>query len=157
MTRGCMAAVAGLATVLVLAACGDSPPPPDVVAVQGYLTAIAEGNYGQACSELSPATRARLHRALGRHAGCPALFERCLPDNALNPNHDQSQLLFSSVAVDRHGSTATATVGGTPVAHAIRQVTLAREGRRWALTSYGAGLRSCHLKRRRVRRRHHAG
>lgn len=154
MARGSMAALAGLATVLAVAACGDTPPPPDVVAVQGYLTAIAEGNYGKACSELTPATRARLRRALGHHAGCPALFERCLPDNALNPNHDQSQLLFSTVAVDRHGSRATATVGGTPVARAVRGVTLAREGRRWLLTSYGAGLRSCHLKRRRVRRRH---
>lgn len=147
---GRVAAVVAVAGSLVVAACGDSRPPPDVAAVQGYLTAIAEGNYRAACSELAPATRAQVRRALGRHAGCPALFVRCLPDDAFKLSHDNSQLLFASVAVERHGGRATASVSGTAVARAVRQVTLAREHRRWWLTSYGTGLRTCDLHRRRA-------
>lgn len=135
-----------------LAACGEQSPPAATLAVQSYLTALAEGNYGSACALIDGRTRRRVARSLGRRVSCPGVFHRCLPDKAQVPRHDQSQLLFADVQVSIHGRSATGIVGGTVVAAAIRRVSLAEEGRHWWLTSYGQGLHGCRAERRRARR-----
>lgn len=136
-----------------VAGCGEQSLPPATLAAQSYLSALAEGNYGSACALIDPRTRRRVARSLGRRVGCPGVFHRCLPDEAQIPQHDQSQLLFADVQVAIHGRRAVAAVSGTAVARALRQVTLAKEGRRWRLTSYGQGLRTCPARRRRERAR----
>ncbi|HET8979195.1 MAG TPA: hypothetical protein VFN87_13620 [Solirubrobacteraceae bacterium] len=135
-----------------LAGCGEQSLPPATLAAQSYLNALAEGNYSNACALIDGRTRRRVARSLGRRVSCPGVFRRCLPDKAQVPQHDQSQLLFADVQVERHGNRAVAAVSGTAVATAIRQVTLAKEGRQWRLTSYGQGLRGCPAGRRRERR-----
>lgn len=142
-----------LATAVALAGCGESSLPPTTLAVQRYLTALAEGNYPGACALLDRRTRRVLARRLGRRASCPAAFARCLPNRAQVARHDQSQLLFATVDVTQTGHRASAVVNGTLVADALRQVTLAKEGKQWMLTSYGQGLGACHAHRGRRRPR----
>ena len=51
--------------------------------------------------------------------------------------------------LNTNGNTATAVVGGTSVARAIRRVTLAEKQGVWYLTSYGRAVQRCHLTKRR--------
>lgn len=155
MVIGCV--VAALAVAICLGGCGESQTPPAVLAAQTYLNDLAEGNYPGACAlldgrartALNGRARAALPRRAGRRVSCPRAFTRCLPDNAQVPKRDQSQLLFANVQVSIHGESAAAAVGGTPVARAVRHVTLAKQGRHWKLTSYGQGLTRCRPRTRR--------
>jgi hypothetical protein len=137
---------AAIALTACVVGCGESMPSPVVTAVQSYLSALSEGNYSTACSLLDSRTRKSLLR--GSRTSCATAFTRCLPDNAQSAKRDQSQLLYATVQVSVDGSKAHATVSGTPVAGAIKRVTLARERRRWKLTSSGAALKACRLRGR---------
>lgn len=135
----CAAALA-LATYVV--GCGASGSSP-VETVQGYLSALAEGNYAGACAMLDSTARASLFRVIGQHASCSAVFKRCLPYVATTPQKDQSQLFYSTVDVSLDSRGAEAAVSGTPVADAVREVRLAEHRGVWILTSYGQGLKGC--------------
>lgn len=145
MVIGCV--VAALAVAVCLGGCGESQSPPAVLAAQSYLKSLAEGNYPAACALLDGRARTALSRRPGRRVSCARAFTRCLPDDAQVPKRDQSQLLFANVQVSIRGDTASAAVSGTPVARAVRHVTLAKEGRHWKLTSYGQGLTGCRRAR----------
>lgn len=110
--------------------------------VEGYESALATGGFGSACHFLTPATRLKLTRAAGR-PNCAAAIAHCLPNNAIVPKEDQSQLLYASVVTSRHGSTAEVSISGNPVANAIRRVSLRPKPGGWILTSYGQGLTAC--------------
>jgi outer membrane PBP1 activator LpoA protein len=142
-----------VAAALLLAGCGQVAPSP-VDPVQTYATALGQGNYARACSLLDARARIALQRLVqARHDGhdgrraasCAGVFRRCLPVQVTNARHDQTQLLFATVEIARVArGRATATLGGTAVARAVRVVRVIR-GRRgtWRLDSYGSGLRDC--------------
>jgi len=142
---GCLAALA------LAAGCGQYAPSPGDTA-QNYETALAEGNYKGACGYLDPSAKAALSHRLGSRATCPEAMARCLPYQATIPQKDQSQLLFATILVSEHRSHASATLNGTAVANAIRQVSLLRKGAGWILTSYGRGFTACHQRRVKHRR-----
>ncbi len=147
---------AALAVAALLAGCGEAKSPPDLVAVNSYLNALAEGNYSNACSLLEPGTAVALIKSTGKRVGCPEAFHRCLPDSALIPKQDQSQLLYATVDLTVTGKRASASVAGNPVARVVHHVTLAKHGLVWKLTSYGVGLQGCKLRERRRSARRHA-
>ena len=135
----------GVGTLLVVAwvaGCGGSGPVPSDP-VQNYLSALAEGNYGGACTQLDSRARASLLGLQGTRSSCTKVFTRCLPNSAIAPKKDQSQLLYATVAVNQNGPKADAIVSGTAVARAVKEVTLAEESGTWKLTSYGRGLTGC--------------
>jgi hypothetical protein len=141
-----------LAVVAGIAGCeSNSAPPGPYAVVSKYLNQIAEGNYSNACGMLDSGTRDALTRKLGSRTTCSHLFVRCLPSNALNINRDQSQLLYANVQVVTHRKKADVKVGGTAVARAIREVTVAKERGTWKLTSFGEALTHCQLKQHRLR------
>jgi hypothetical protein len=146
---------AALAAAL-LVGCGEAKSPPDLVAVNSYLNALAEGNYSNACGLLEPGTEAALIKSAGKRISCPEAFHRCLPDSALIPKQDQSQLLYATVDLTVTGKRALASVAGNPVARAVQRVTLAKHGQLWKLTSYGVGLKGCKLREQRRAGRRHA-
>jgi hypothetical protein len=135
------AAAALVVTAWVVGCGGSGPVPSDPV--QSYLSDLAEGNYGGACAQLDRRARDSLLRLYRSRTSCAGVFTRCLPDRAIAPKKDQSQLLYATVQVDRHGSTANAVVSGSPVARAVKEVTLAEQRGTWKLTSYGRGLTGC--------------
>lgn len=116
--------------------------------VEGYESALATGGYASACHFLAPKTRASLARSAGT-SNCAAAIARCLPNDAIIPKKDQSQLLYANVVATEHGSTAEVGISGNPVANAIRKVSLARKPGGWILTSYGQGLTACRRAHRR--------
>jgi hypothetical protein len=71
------------------------------------------------------------------------VLSRCLPYNAQVAKRDQSQLLYATVNITVKRSRADATVSGTAVARAVKEVSLAKEGRHWVLTSYGSAITGC--------------
>jgi hypothetical protein len=147
---GCGALIA--ATVLLGGCGGQSAPVPSDI-VQSYETALAQGNYSGACGELDPGARAALARRLGPRASCAKAVARCLPYKATIPKQDQSQLLFGNLLVSEHGSHASVSLNGNPVANEIRQVSLVNKRKKgWMLTSYGRGFNACHRPRRSGRR-----
>ena len=148
--------IAALAVAALLVGCGEAKSPPDLVAVNSYLNALAEGNYSNACSLLEPGAEAALIKSTGKRVSCPNAFHRCLPDSALIPKQDQSQLLYATVDLTVTGKRASATVAGNPVARAVQRVTLAKHGQLWKLSSYGVGLQGCKLRERRRAARRHA-
>jgi hypothetical protein len=125
-----------------VAGCGGSGPVPSDP-VQNYLSDLAEGNYGGACAQLDRPARDALLRLKGSRSSCKRVFTRCLPDSAVTPKEDQSQLLYATVEVNQSGPKADAVVSGTPVAKAVKELTLAKENGTWKLTSYGRGLTGC--------------
>lgn len=132
----------------MVAGCGgqSAPGPSDIV--QSYQSDLAEGNYGGACGYLVPAARSALARRLGPRATCAQAMARCLPNRALIPKQDQSQLLFANVLASVRGSHASARLSGNPVANAIREVSLVdKRGKGWTLTSYGHAFTACHKHR----------
>lgn len=146
MYRGVGAAM--IAVAVLLAGCGASTAPLPYDIVQGYESSLAEGNYGGACGYLDPGERSALGRKLGPRATCAQAVAHCLPYKATVPQQDQSQLLFGNVIVSEHGSHASARLNGTPVANAIRRVSLVNERKTgWTLTSYGKGFTACHRHR----------
>lgn len=145
-----------VAVAALLAGCGEAKTPPDLVAVNSYLNALAEGNYSNACNLLVPGTEAALIKSTGKRVSCPEAFHRCLPDSALIPKQDQSQLLFATVDLSVVGKKGSATVAGNPVARVVHRVTLVKQGQIWKLTSYGVGLQGCKLRERRRAARRHA-
>lgn len=147
-----MARTALTALALCMVGCAQPPPPPYQVAAQSYLSALAEGNYDNACALLDGRTLARLTRS---RVTCAGFYHRCLPNDALKLKLDQSQLLYATLQVSRRGSRAEATASGTAVAEAISHVTLADEDGHWKLTSFGSGLTGCRLGQ--VRHRHEHG
>jgi|GEM_PF-2741014 len=119
-----------------VAGCGAPPPSPGAVA-ESYVTAVAEGSYGDACALLDAHARRLLQAQMRSAGGCAGLLARCLPTRSTVLRHDQTQLLYSDVAVRIDGRRATVRTSGTAVARRIRQVTAAKERGRWILTSYG--------------------
>lgn len=136
-----------------LAGCGGSGQPPVYSNTYGYLTDLANGNFTGACSLLDGHARSALERSAGHRVSCTRAFALCLPSRAQVATQDQSQLLYATVVLNVHGSKAVAELKGTPVADALRHLTLAKERGLWKLSSYGDGLKGCS---RRHQRRHHA-
>ncbi len=129
-----------------LAGCGVYPPSPAELvtnSVQRYMNALAAGYYTKACGSLDSRARAELSGPAGSRATCKAVLARCLPYNANLLKRDQSQLLYATVEVQIAHQNARASVSGTEVARALKEVTLAKERGNWVLTSYGAALRGC--------------
>jgi hypothetical protein len=147
------AALTALALSVLTTSCGESPTPPFAV-VQNYLNDIGAGNYAAACGLLDKSAREAPLKAAKPRVTCAKVFVRCLPDNVIRLTHDQTQLLYASIQLNVTGKTATASVGGTVVARAIRNVTLAEQQGTWRLTSYGQAVRHCNLNKARHRRNH---
>jgi hypothetical protein len=129
--------------------------------VEGYEQALATGGYSAACHFLAPQTRERLARD-GGASNCAAAVTRCLPNNAIVPKKDQSQLLYATVVTSGHGSGTKVSISGNPVANAIRNVSLKPKPGGWILTSYGEGFTGCqpgtkknHSQGKTRGRRHH--
>ena len=139
-----------LALCVLATSCGEAPTPPFAV-VQSYLNDIGAGNYDAACGLLDRSAREAPLKAAKPRITCAKVFLRCLPDNVIKLAHDQTQLLYASIQVNVKGHTASAVVGGTVVARAIRNVTLADQQSIWKLTSYGKAVRECHLNKARHR------
>lgn len=110
--------------------------------VEGYEQALATGGYSAACHFLAPQTRQQLTHD-GGASNCAAAVARCLPNNAIVPKKDQSQLLFATVVTSGHGSGTEVGISGNPVANAIRKVSLRPKPGGWILTSYGEGFTGC--------------
>ena len=134
----------------MIGGCGTYTASPGEV-VEGYEQALATGAYSGACHFLAPKTRAALARA-AKTSNCAAAIVRCLPNNAIIPKKDQSQLLYASVVATQHGRTAEVAISGNPVAGAIRKVSLVTKPGGWILTSYGQGLTACRRPHGRHRR-----
>jgi hypothetical protein len=146
------AAALGVLALCVLAtSCGEAPTPPFAV-VQNYLNDIGAGNYAGACGLLDETAREAPLKAANPRITCAKVFVRCLPDNVIRLAHDQTQLLYASIQLNLKGHTASAAVGGTTVARAIRHVTLADQQGIWKLTSYGEAIRRCDLNKAARRR-----
>jgi hypothetical protein len=122
--------------------------------VQGYESALATGGYASACNFLTPKTRALLARRAGK-SNCPAAIASCLPNDAIIPKKDQSQLLYANVVTVRHGSTAEVSISGNPVARAIGRVSLRPKPGGWILTSYGEGFTGCSNGQAKAHHRRH--
>jgi hypothetical protein len=140
--RGLLSA-AVLSAAVAGAGCGESQPPPVYAAINGYLNSLAAGNYASACGLLDSPARASLERSARSGGSCARALARCLPTRVQTLKQDQTQLLYANLDVSVHGSRASAAVGGTPVARAVRRVSLTRQGGRWKLTSYGERLTRC--------------
>lgn len=137
----------------MVAGCGQTAPGPSDI-VQNYESALAEGNYGRACRYLDTAAKSALAHRLGPRATCASAVARCLVNRATIPKQDQSQLLFANVLASEHGSHASATLNGNPVANAIREVSLINDRKTgWTLSSYGHAFTACHKHRGNGRRR----
>ncbi len=132
-----------LALAACVVGCGESSQPPAYVASDGYLKALAEGNYSSACAQLDPRARARVDRSPGHRVSCARAFTLCLPNRVRVLKKDQTQLLYATVDINIDGSTASAQVSGTPVANAVKHFTLADQRGHWKLTSYGQELTGC--------------
>jgi len=135
-----------LATVAVIAACGESPTPPNEM-VQNYLNALGAGNYVNACGYLDTQARAALVRSEPISTTCAGIFHRCLPQKTIVLNQDQTQLLYANINVNTSGSNAAATVSGTLVANELKHVTLRDERGVWMLTGFGEAIEKCKLAR----------
>lgn len=140
---------AALALAVLAVGCGEAPTPPFQV-VQNYLNDVGAGNYAGACGLLDKGAREAPLHSLRPRISCPKAFVRCLPDNVIRLARDQTQLLYASIDINTNGNKATAVVGGTAVARAIRRVTLAEKQGVWYLTSYGRAVERCDLKKRRA-------
>ncbi|MBV8998413.1 MAG: hypothetical protein JO304_05100 [Solirubrobacterales bacterium] len=135
-----------LAVVAAIAACGESPTPPNEV-VQNYLNALGAGNYVNACGYLDVQARDALVRSAPIRTSCPAIFRRCLPHQTIVLNQDQTQLLYANIDVSTSGSNAAANVSGTLVATELKHVTLRDERGVWMLTGFGEAIERCRLAR----------
>ena len=137
---------AALAVVLTLAACaagcGDTAPTPGDIA-ESYLSALASGDYTNACGQLNAQARAALVKAYGAAVPCREVFAHCLPNQANNLNKDQSQLLFANEDITTRGHHASVSVNGTAVARRVKRVSLVEKQGNWHLVSYGSGLTHC--------------
>jgi hypothetical protein len=142
-----------IALALCVAACGESATPP-VDVVQNYLNDLGAGNYAAACGLLDKRARDAPLKSAKPRVTCAKVFVRCLPDNVIRLAHDQTQLLYASIQLNVTGTTASASVGGTVVARAIRNVTLAEQQGIWKLTSYGQAVSRCRLAKARHRVTH---
>jgi hypothetical protein len=138
-----------VAVTLAVAGCGESQTPPVYAAVDGYLTSLAQGNYATACTYLNGKGRRSLAKATGSHKSCAKVFDHCLPDQVRTASKDQTQLNYATVDITTNGAKGSATVAGTAVARIVKRVVLAKEGARWKLATYGAGLKGCRRKRSR--------
>jgi len=135
-----------LAMVAAVAACGESPTPPNE-AVQNYLNALGAGNYVDACGFLDARAREALVGSAKRRSTCAGIFRRCLPHKTIVLKQDQTQLFYANIDVSTSGSIATATVSGTSVATKLRHVMLRNERGVWKLTEFGQAIERCRLIR----------
>ena len=119
--------------------------------MQNYLNDVGAGNYAGACGLLDKRARDAPLKSAKPRITCAKVFVRCLPDNVIRLARDQTQLLYASIRLNVTGKTASATVGGTVVARAIRNVTLADQQGIWKLTSYGQAVNRCRLSKARHR------
>lgn len=141
-------ACAALALAVFAVGCGEAPTPPFEV-VQTYLNDVGAGNYAAACGMLDRSAREAPLKAAKPRITCAKVFVRCLPDNVIRLARDQTQLLYASINLNVNGDKASAVVGGTVVARAIKKVTLANEASGWKLTSYGQAVHRCRLTKKR--------
>jgi hypothetical protein len=129
-----------LVTVLLaaatLSACGQGGPTA-VDAVQNYVSALAEGNFGSACAGLDQHAQASLMSFMRSRQSCAALLPRCFPDQSTILKQDQTQLLYGTVQINTHGSRGYALTGGTLVAKEVKEVDLISVKGLWELNSYG--------------------
>ncbi len=125
-----------MACAACAAGCGSYPPSPGEIA-QNYVTAVAQGDYVNACAQLDGRAREALSTALRSTAGCPGLLARCLPTKSTVLQRDQVQLLYANITTSIAGSRATVETSGTAVADRIHELTLAKAHGQWELTSYG--------------------
>lgn len=141
-----------LLIIVVLAACAVSAcgqgGPTAVDAVQNYVSAVAEGNFGSACAELDHHAQAALASFMRSPKSCAALLARCFPSQATQIAKDQTQLLYATVQINLHGSKGDALTGGTTVAKAVKEVGVISRKGQWELDSYGKE-RCARPKRRR--------
>jgi hypothetical protein len=128
---------------LSIAACGNANVVTASDVTQSYVDAIAEGNYPAACSLLEPHTRAAEVASARTHQSCPALLDRCLPNNIKVSAADQSQLFYVTIDLQTSGRKAEGTLSGLPVARAVKRVTLVRQRGRWRLTTPGVAVTRC--------------
>ena len=141
-----------LAVVAAIAACGESPTPPNEV-VQNYLNALGAGNYVNACGFLDAQARDALVRSAPIRTSCAGIFRKCLPHQTIVLNQDQTQLLYANIDVSTSGSNAAANVSGTLVATELKHVTLRDERGVWMLTGFGEAIERCRLARHRHSRK----
>lgn len=119
--------------------------------MQNYLNDVGAGNYAAACALLDKRTREAPLKSVRPRITCATVFARCLPDNVTKLTRDQTQLLYASIEMNVTGDKASANVGGTTVARAIKKVTLANERGNWKLTTYGQAVHRCRLAKPRHR------
>lgn len=133
---------------LVVAACGAPAHPPVGSVVSSYLGALGEGNYANACGLLNQSARSSLDSRFGRHASCPKVIARCLPNEATAFSRDQTQQLYANIDLSVAGTTAVAKVSGTAVAKTVKTVTLIQRRGIWTLATPGTSLERCHRQKR---------
>jgi hypothetical protein len=133
-----------LVIVAAIAACGESPSPPNEI-VQNYLNALGGGNYVNACGFLDARAREALVRSALKRTTCAGLFRRCLPHKTIVLKQDQIQLLYANINVSTSGANAVVTVSGTTVATELKHVTLRNEQGAWKLTRFGEAIERCRL------------
>lgn len=140
------AAAFAMAAAVLLGGCGESPNPP-IAIVQNYLNALGGGTYASACGMVDRQALASLIRAKHAHVSCAHFFSRCLPNRALKPKSDQTQLLYANIDVrlSEHGTVADADTSATPVATELRHVTLKHEHGVWKVTGFGRAIELCRL------------
>jgi hypothetical protein len=140
-----------MAVVAVVTGCGAGGTPPNQ-AVSDYVNALSEADFASACAMLPAATRASFAKSIGPRVTCVQAFGRCVPRRPTNSSQDQTQLLYANVQTNVTGSTAVASISGTVVARAVKQVNLIEHRGVWSLSSYGEGLKQCALAAHRARR-----
>lgn len=143
---------AAIAVAVCVVACGGGSnfTPPNEVA-GNYAYDLAEGSFGSACAQLDSAARASIEHST--QTSCPRLFAHCLPTQATQINHDQSQLLYANVTLTMHGQKrADAVLSGTSVAKGVKEVSLVEHRGVWRLTSYGRNITRCAVRTERERR-----
>jgi hypothetical protein len=135
-----------VAAAVFLAGCGESPNPP-IAIVQNYLNALGGGTYASACGMADSQALASVMRAKHAHTSCAHFFRRCLPNAALKPKSDQTQLLYANIDVrlSDHGRVANADTSATPVATELKHVTLKHEHGVWKVTGFGRAIEVCRL------------
>ena len=142
---------------MLIGGCGESPNPP-IAFVQNYLNALGESGFSTACGMFDPQALAALTRAKHTHVSCVDLFKRCLPNQALILQKDQTQLLYAdiNVSLSDKGQVADADTSGTRVARELRHVTLKHEHGTWKFTGFGHAIEACHLTEHRHKPHHPA-
>lgn len=146
-----------VAAAVALSGCGESPNPPNAF-VQNYLNALGGGEFNTACGMADGQALAALIRQKHVHIGCAALFKRCLPNDAIVPKADQTQLLYANidVSLSDKGTIANADTSATRVATELAHVTLKHEHGTWKFIGFGHVFEACRPTAHKHKPKHHA-